>query len=197
MSDASLAFAWRASLAIEMSPALSEQAALEAVLDRLAPLFEASPLADGERTGALFIVTEDAGSGTAVQFWRDALEAGPALARPGPFPWCLANAPGATLARRFAITGPNATWLVSGLDEGTAFDAPAAFLSAHQQAAPSPGRRPQAWIVAMRFGTPRPRLVAWHGLAGAAPSGGGEGIYTLAGLSGQLARDWASASGSS
>jgi len=194
MSDASFAFTLRASLAVDLPPAPSEQAALEAVLDKLAPLFEASPLVDGERVGALFIVTEDAGSATAVQFWRDAREAGPALARPGAFPWCLANAPGATLARRFAVTGANVTWLVRTLDEGAAFDAPAAGLSAHLQAVSSSAQPPQAWLVAMRFGVPRPRLVAWHSLAG---EGGGQGIDTLAALSGQLARDWASAASAS
>ncbi|MBT2323662.1 hypothetical protein J7E62_15035 [Variovorax paradoxus] len=189
-------FALSASLALHMPPAKSEQAALEAVLDALAPLFEASPLAEGERRGALLVVTEDAGSATAVQFWRDALEAGPALARPGAFPWCLANAPGATVARRFGITGPNVTWLVTRLDEGGAFDAPAAWLDAHLQSAPSPDETVQAWVLAMRFGMPRAGVLGWHWLAGAEPSAGGEGdgIDTFAALRDRLARDWVGAS---
>ena len=84
-----------------------ERQAIDAVMDGLSPLFE-------ERTGkrsALFLASPDAGNATALRFWADAQLAGVALANPELFPWCLANAPCAALARRFGIIGPNSTWL--------------------------------------------------------------------------------------
>lgn len=134
-------------------------ATIEACLAPLAPLFEAVPAAAGERHGALLLVSEDAGSATAVQFWRDALDTGPALASPAAFPWCLANAPCGALARRFGVTGPNITWLVSSLDDPVAFDAPVAALG--ELAAGAQGT-PVAWLVAWRESGPSPRLVAWR-----------------------------------
>jgi len=83
-----------------------ERDAMESVLDRLATLFEG---AAGERSG-LYLASADAGNATTQRFWADALAAGVALANPELFPWCLANAPCAALARRFVITGPNFTW---------------------------------------------------------------------------------------
>jgi hypothetical protein len=94
----------------------SEQASLEAMFDHMAPLFECVSSVEGERDGALLVVTDDAGSGTSVRFWREALAVGLDVASPGAFPWCLANAPCAAIARRFGITGPNLTWSASFVD---------------------------------------------------------------------------------
>jgi hypothetical protein len=81
--------------AVDLPEARSEQAALEAVLDALAPAFEGDSPVAGERRGAL-------GTDTSVQFWRDALAVGPGFASPAAFPSCLANAPCGTLARRLS-----------------------------------------------------------------------------------------------
>jgi len=185
----------RASLALVLPEATSEQAALEALFDALAPFFEAAPAIDGERTGALFLLTEDAGSATAVQFWRDALATGPALASPGAFPWCLANAACATLARRFALTGPNVTWLVCDCDDRAAFDAPAAWL-VEGLGKPALQGSAQAWLVALRFGAPVPRLMAWHWLASdteAATERLPAALPAIAAFAQGLAGDWAAA----
>jgi len=88
--------------------ALLEREAVEAALATLAPLFEF----DGARErSALFVVSSNAGSATAMRFWADAVRTGVALASPELFPWCLANAPCGAIARRFGITGPNFTCL--------------------------------------------------------------------------------------
>ena len=86
---------------------LVERQATESAMDRLAPLFEGVA---GERS-ALFVASPNAGSTTAQRFWADAQTVGVAFANPELFPWCLANAPCAALARRFGVTGPNSTWL--------------------------------------------------------------------------------------
>lgn len=90
----------------ELPRNVSEREALESVMEPLAPYFAKS----SGRAG-LFVATRDAGSRTSVQFWRDAMRVGVAFANPELFPWCLANAPCAAIARRFKITGPNVTWL--------------------------------------------------------------------------------------
>ncbi len=130
--------------AVPLDPDAAEQAALERALDRLS--LEVSP-----RT-ALLVLTEDAGSATARTFYADALSAGLALANPASFPWCLANAPGATISRRFGITGPNLTWLVESLDAAEAYAPAAAWLD---------GETAPAILAAVRFGGIGPRLVVW------------------------------------
>jgi hypothetical protein len=92
---------------LELDCDVLERQAMESVMDRLTPLFESGA---GERR-ALFVASPNAGSATAQRFWAGAQAAGVAFANPELFPWCLANAPCAALARRFGITGPNSTWL--------------------------------------------------------------------------------------
>lgn len=94
-------------LELDLAPGQLEREAVESVLDRLATLCEG---VDGDRT-ALFVISPNAGTSTAVQFWGDAKQKGVAFANPALFPWCLANAPCGAIARRLGITGPNATWL--------------------------------------------------------------------------------------
>ena len=96
-----------ADIEFELHCDVLERQAMESAMDRLAPLFENG---SGERS-ALFLASPNAGSATALRFWADAQTTGVALANPELFPWCLANAPCAELARRFGIVGPNATWL--------------------------------------------------------------------------------------
>lgn len=182
----------RDSLSLALPSAASDQSALESVLDDLAPVFEAVPANDGEREGALLLVTDDAGSDTAVQFWRDALAVGPALASPGAFPWCLANAPCAMLARRFAVTGPNITWLATRSDPHSAFDAPAAWMADHLLSARAMGQPAHAWLVALHFGAPHPHVMVWHWVG----DGDGRGASTddalalAAALRERLKDDW-------
>jgi hypothetical protein len=96
-----------ADVELELHCDVLERQSMESAMDRLAPLFEN---ASGERS-ALFLVSPNAGSATALRFWADAQTTGVAFANPELFPWCLANAPCAALARRFGIAGPNFTWL--------------------------------------------------------------------------------------
>lgn len=96
-----------ADIELELPSDTLERQAIDSMIDRLSPLFE-------ERIGkrsALFLASPDAGNATALRFWADAQSAGVAFANPELFPWCLANAPCAALARRFGIVGPNCTWL--------------------------------------------------------------------------------------
>ena len=142
--------------------AASEQESLEAVLDDLAPVFETVPAVDGERDGALLVVSDDAGSATAVKFWRDALSTGLAVASPAAFPWCLANAPCALVAQRFGVTGPNLTWLVSFDDPLAAFDAPSAWLAEYMCAAAENRKPRDAWLLALHFAAPTARAMCWR-----------------------------------
>jgi hypothetical protein len=96
-----------ADIEFELHCDVLERQAMESAMDRLAPLFESG---SGERS-ALFLASPNAGSATALRFWADAQTTGVALANPELFPWCLANAPCAALARRFGIVGPNFSWL--------------------------------------------------------------------------------------
>lgn len=150
------------SLSFELPLAASEQQALEAVLDSLAPLFERVPAVDGERDAALLVVSDDAGTETTVRFWRDALAVGLGVASPGAFPWCLANAPCATIARRFGITGPNLTWLTSFADRQAAFEAPSAWLEDWLCSRSERGEASDAWLVALHFGGPSAQVKAWY-----------------------------------
>ena len=152
----------RASLSVSLPFGGSEQESLESVLDALAPMFDRSPAVDGERGGALLVVSDDAGAATAVRFWHDALAVGLAVASPGAFPWCLANAPCAAIAQRFGVTGPNLTWLASLSDPMAAFDGPSAWLADWLCGEPHDGRPAEAWLAALHFGAPAARAVVWH-----------------------------------
>jgi 3-oxoacyl-(acyl-carrier-protein) synthase len=101
-----------------------------------------------------------------VRFWADAVKSGVALASPELFPWCLANAPCGALARRFGITGPNATWL--GGDAALPAAAAAAATSLAE------GRVRRVFVVAVDFGVPPAqagRLRGWHFAAPDPPPG--------------------------
>jgi hypothetical protein len=151
-----------------MSASGSESSALSAVLPALGALMDHVPLIDGERQAALLVVAQDAANTTAVQFWRDALATGPAMASPSAFAWCLANAPCAAIAREFVMTGANVTWLVTDLGAKSAFDAPAAFLaelaseSVDESTSVQAASHSHAVVVALRFSPPHARLLAWH-----------------------------------
>ena len=170
--------------------AASEQESLEAVLDDLAPVFETVPAVDGERDGALLVVSDDAGSATAVKFWRDALSTGLAVASPAAFPWCLANAPCALVAQRFGVTGPNLTWLVSFDDPVAAFDAPSAWLADYMCADPENEKPRDAWLLALHFGAPTARVVLWHLRSTVADSDGDDPLALAAALRNRVAAEW-------
>jgi len=168
----------------------SEQESLEAVLDDLAPIFETVPIVDGEREGALIVVSDDAGSATAVKFWRDALSTGLAVASPAAFPWCLANAPCAAIAQRFGVTGPNLTWLVSFADPRTAFDGPAAWLADRLCLEPGDGRRLDAWLLSLHIGAPTARAMLWHLRGPVVDSNRDDPLALAAALRDRVAADW-------
>lgn len=81
-------------------------------LPRLAKLVEEffQPLANPDEAG-LYLVSANAGFQSSVQFWTDARRSGLSVASPELFPWTLANAAAAWLAREFQITGPNFTYM--------------------------------------------------------------------------------------
>lgn len=83
-----------------------ERDAIDSIASDLAPLFEPCEDVPSHRIG-LYLTSPDAGIATSVTFWSEARRTGLGLANPELFPWCLANAPAAALARRFGITGPN------------------------------------------------------------------------------------------
>jgi hypothetical protein len=170
--------------------AASEQESLEAVLDEFAPIFEMVPIVDGERDGALLVVSDDAGSATAVKFWRDALSTGLAVASPAAFPWCLANAPCASIAQRFGVTGPNLTWLVSFDDPRAAFDAPAAWLADRMCLACDDGKPFDAWLLALHFGAPTARALLWHLKRSGHDSDRDDVLALAAALRDRLAAEW-------
>jgi hypothetical protein len=174
--------------------AASEQESLEAVLDDLAPLFEMVPIVDGERDGALLVVSDDAGSATAVKFWRDALSTGLAVASPAAFPWCLANAPCAMLAQRFGVTGPNLTWLVSFDDPRAAFDAPAAWLADRLCFGPDDEKPLDAWLLALHFEAPFARAMLWHLRSSGADGDGDDALVMAPALRDRLAAEWSAMS---
>jgi hypothetical protein len=174
--------------------AASAQESLEAVLDDLAPIFEAVPLVEGERDGALLVVSDDAGSATAAKFWRDALSTGLAVASPAAFPWCLANAPCASIAQRFGVTGPNLTWLASLTDPRAAFDAPAAWL-ADRMCFGTNDRKPlDAWLLAIHFGAPSARAMLWHLRSSDADRFGHDPLALAAALRDRAAAEWSAQS---
>lgn len=128
-------------LELELEAGLLEREAIDSVLDGLAPLFAST---NGERSG-LFVASTNAGTATTLRFWSDSQAVGVALANPELFPWCLANAPCAALARRFHITGPNFTWL--GGDEAMQAAWSTAHLSLQQSEIEI------AYVVGICFGT--------------------------------------------
>jgi hypothetical protein len=117
-----------------------EKEALPRIGERLAALFD--PPTPPDRSG-LFVATANAGFRSSLSFWSEAQRAGVGLANPELFPWCLANAPGGWLARRFHLTGPNATYL------GEADALLAAIGDAHQNLLD--GRIDAAWVVVLIF----------------------------------------------
>lgn len=130
-----------------------ERDALGTVLESLSELFASA----GGPLSALFVASNDAGSRTALRFWADAQRTGVALANPELFPWCLANAPCGTLARRFGITGPNATWLGQSDALEAAWAAAETYLAR--------GAVSRAFVVALDFDPIPPhsaRLRAWR-----------------------------------
>ena len=80
---------------------------LEALAEQVKELFELESAT--ARTG-LYVASSNAGCQSAILFWQEVRRAGVAFANPELFPWTLANAPCGWLARRFQITGPNATY---------------------------------------------------------------------------------------
>jgi hypothetical protein len=126
-------------LHIALAAGALEREATLAQLEALAPLFDG---AAGPRS-ALYVVTPDAGSHTAVRFWSEARRTGVALANPELFPWCLANAPCGAIARRFGIGGATVTWLG---DEDALHDALDAARHAVAQALAD-----RAYVVMLRF----------------------------------------------
>lgn len=136
-----------------LDASVSERAAVESSFDALAPIFEG---AGGPRSG-LWLVSPDAGGQTAVKFWADACRTGVALANPDLFPWCLANAACGALARRFKISGPNATLL--GEDDALLAAAEAAV------SALARGQIDIAWVVSVTMSDAASRpaaLRAWR-----------------------------------
>lgn len=93
-----------------------ERDTIDSIASSLAPVFEPGGDVPPHRIG-LYLSSADAGIATSVRFWSEARRTGMGMANPELFPWCLANAPAAALARRFGITGPN----YSLLGEGDAF----------------------------------------------------------------------------
>ena len=72
-----------ADLEFELHCDVLERQSMESAMDRLAPLFEN---ASGERS-ALFLVSPNAGSATALRFWADAQTTSVAFANPELIPW--------------------------------------------------------------------------------------------------------------
>lgn len=136
---------------VALNEAAPERDALDAAMTELTALFTGG----GNARTALFVASTDAGSRTALRFWAEARRTGVALANPELFPWCLANAPCAAIARRFGITGPNGTWLG---DDALA----AAWSAADTHLAK--GFVEQVIVVSVDFGHApgQPRLEAWR-----------------------------------
>ena len=101
-----------------------EKAVMPAIGDRIAPLFASEPARSG-----LYLASANAGFRSSLIFWSNACRSGVGLASPELFPWTLANAPCGWLARKFGVTGPNATY-TGKLDAlAAAFDQAAAHLA--------------------------------------------------------------------
>ena len=136
---------------VALDEAALERDALDVAMTELSALFSAG----GNVRSALCVASTDAGSRTALRFWSEAQRTGVALANPELFPWCLANAPCAAIARRYGITGPNGTWL--GDDAlAAAWTAACGHLTK--------GSVAQAFVVTVAFGHAlgTPKLEAWR-----------------------------------
>jgi hypothetical protein len=90
-----------------VAPRLSERDTIEVWIEWLQQQGVQPP--DPERTG-VYCVSPNAGFGSAVEFWREGLQKGMGLANPEAFPWTLANAPAAAVARHWGFKGPNFTF---------------------------------------------------------------------------------------
>ncbi|MGB1308607.1 MAG: hypothetical protein ACPG6B_06835 [Oceanihabitans sp.] len=66
---------------------------------------------------AVYFLTNNSGSFSSIAFWENAILHSPRFANPGIFPWTLANATAAYLAKEFHITGPNYTLLENVFQE--------------------------------------------------------------------------------
>ena len=98
-----------------------ERETIDAIAPGLELLFKSDNV-PSHRIG-LYLASSDAGAATSLRFWAEAQRTGLGLANPELFPWCLANAPAAALARRFGITGPNVSLLGEADALLAAFDA--------------------------------------------------------------------------
>jgi len=127
-------------IALELPTDLLERQAIESVMDQLSDFFANG---SGDRSG-LYLASPNAGNATARRFWADARAVGVAFANPELFPWCLANAPCAALARRFGIRGPTFTWL--GGDDALQAARSAAEVALRR------GRVERAFVVSVCFG---------------------------------------------
>ena len=143
-------------LTLDLPADALEREAMAGAMDALAALMEGAAGSDS----ALFVVSDNAGRASALQFWSDAQRSGVGLANPELFPWCLANSPAAALSRRFGLAGPNVTWL----------DGPAVLAQAWQAAHDTlqAGRAARVFLVALRLGQDGlpGHLSAWLATAG-------------------------------
>lgn len=90
----------------------------------------------------IYTVSPNAGTFASVAFWRRALDEGPGFMSPQHFPWTLANAPAAYLARKLGAHGPNVTFVGE--------TSSAAFLHAHMDI--RAGRCRRGLVLLVRFG---------------------------------------------
>jgi 3-oxoacyl-(acyl-carrier-protein) synthase len=67
--------------------------------------------ATADDSTGLYLVSANAGSQSAVEFWAEARRTGLHVASPERFPWTLANAAASWLSLEFKITGPTFTYL--------------------------------------------------------------------------------------
>lgn len=61
------------------------------------------------KSSGLYMMTNDAGSQSSITLWQNALQHSPRFANPAIFPYTLANAVAAVIAKTFIIEGPNYT----------------------------------------------------------------------------------------
>lgn len=104
---------------------------------------ESGVLADTDPDSlGVYVVSPNAGAQASVVFWKQALNQGPGLMSPLHFPWTLANAPAAYIARKLGAHGPNVTFIGESSS--------AAFLHAFTDI--KAGRCRQGLILLVRFG---------------------------------------------
>jgi 3-oxoacyl-(acyl-carrier-protein) synthase len=121
-------------------PFAADRETLPKLAERIGALFEPAVATEG---GGLYLASSNAGFQSAVSFWSDARRSGFAVASPESFPWTLANASCAWLAREFHVTGPSYTYT------GRSVALAAAWTQAQDDLVA--GRVPRAWIVALDF----------------------------------------------